>query len=156
MLLSDEKCIIKHIYYYILALPNDTSSLLMMTIISQWTYDGKNLLEFERAVVVMHESLPWMLGEEEGLSGTSPVVARGGGMTDAVGRRWLVATTALALARASSCARETQSKVRMDAADCEAPDAFYRAEERGEFFNTFVSMKREEGATPISEGERST
>jgi hypothetical protein len=87
MLLSDEKCIIKHIYYYILALPNDTSSLLMMTIISQWTYDGKNLLEFERAVVVMHESSPWMLGEEEGLSGTSPVVARGGGMTDAVGRR---------------------------------------------------------------------
>jgi hypothetical protein len=44
----------------------------------------------------------------------------------------------------------------MDAEDCEAPDAFYRVEERGEFFNTFVSMKREKGAAPISEGERST
>jgi hypothetical protein len=45
----------------------------------------------------------------------------------------------------------------MDAAmDCEAPGAFYRAEEGEEFFNASVSEKREEGTTPVSEGERST
>jgi hypothetical protein len=32
-----------------------------------------------------------MLGEEEGLSGTSPVVAQDGGATDATGRRGVVA-----------------------------------------------------------------
>jgi hypothetical protein len=32
-----------------------------------WTCDGKNSSEFERAVVVMHGSSSWMLGEEEGL-----------------------------------------------------------------------------------------
>jgi hypothetical protein len=35
---------------------------------SRWTYDGKNSPEFERTVTMMHESSPWMLGEEEGLS----------------------------------------------------------------------------------------
>jgi hypothetical protein len=45
----------------------------------------------------------------------------------------------------------------MDAVvDYEASDAFYRAKEGGKFFNAFVLGKREKGATPISEGERST
>jgi hypothetical protein len=35
---------------------------------SRSTSDGKNSSEFERALAVMHESSPWMLGEEEGLS----------------------------------------------------------------------------------------
>jgi hypothetical protein len=37
---------------------------------------GKNSPEFERATAVMHEISLWMLGEEEGLSETSPAVAR--------------------------------------------------------------------------------
>jgi hypothetical protein len=40
--------------------------------------------------------------------------------------------------------------------DCKAPGIFYRAEEGGEFFNASISKKREQGAAPISEGERST
>jgi hypothetical protein len=53
-------------------------------------------------------------------------------------------------------------------ADHEAPDAFYRAEERGEtvpwmrngrwrvkFCNASVLGRRDEGVAPISEGERS-
>jgi hypothetical protein len=40
--------------------------------------------------------------------------------------------------------------------DCEASGAFYRVKEGGEFFNAFVSGKREEGTTPILIGERST
>jgi hypothetical protein len=53
--------------------------------------------------------------------------------------------------------------------DYEAPNAFYRAEDGGEivswrrndcqrveFFNASVSGRREEGASPVSEGERST
>jgi hypothetical protein len=52
--------------------------------------------------------------------------------------------------------------------DCEAPDAFYRAEEGGktvlwrrigrqqvEFFNASIFGRREKGAVPVSEGERS-
>jgi hypothetical protein len=35
----------------------------------RWTCDGKNSSEFKRAVVVMHGSSPWILGEKEGLSG---------------------------------------------------------------------------------------
>jgi hypothetical protein len=46
---------------------------------SQWTYDGKNSLEFKHAAAVMHESMLWILGEEEGLSRTSPTIARGDG-----------------------------------------------------------------------------
>jgi hypothetical protein len=55
------------------------------------------------------------------------------------------------------------------AADCKSADTFYRAEEGGEmmswringrrrveFFNAFVLRTREEGATPISKGKRST
>jgi hypothetical protein len=42
-------------------------------------------------VTVMHGSSPWMLGEEEGLSGTSLVAAWGVGVTDAVGRRGVLA-----------------------------------------------------------------
>jgi hypothetical protein len=34
-------------------------------------------------------------------------------------------------------------------ADFEAPDAFYRAEEGGEFFNAFISGKKEEGQHPF-------
>jgi hypothetical protein len=34
---------------------------------SWWTCGGKNSPELERAVVVMHGSLPWMLGEKKGL-----------------------------------------------------------------------------------------
>jgi hypothetical protein len=45
----------------------------------------------------------------------------------------------------------------MDAAtDCEAPSAFYMAEEGGEFLNASISGKREEGTSFISNGERST
>jgi hypothetical protein len=33
------------------------------------TCDGKNSLKFECVAVVMHESSPWMLREEEGLPG---------------------------------------------------------------------------------------
>jgi hypothetical protein len=58
----------------------------------------------------------------------------------------------------------------MDAAtDCEAPNTFYNVEEVGEtmtwrrngrrqvkFFNASVSGRREEGATPVLEGEKST
>jgi hypothetical protein len=39
------------------------------------------------------------------------------------------------------------------AADCNAPGAFYRALEGGEFFNAFILGEREEGAAPILEGE---
>jgi hypothetical protein len=35
----------------------------------RWTCSSKNLIELECAVVVMHESLSWTLGEEEGLFG---------------------------------------------------------------------------------------
>jgi hypothetical protein len=48
---------------------------------SRWTCDSKNSPEFEHAVAVIESSL-WMLGEEEGLSETSPVVAQGGGAID--------------------------------------------------------------------------
>jgi hypothetical protein len=54
-------------------------------------------------------------------------------------------------------------------ANCEAPSDFYKVEEGGEmvswrrngrwqveFFNAFISGRREEGAAPVSEGERST
>jgi hypothetical protein len=41
----------------------------------------------------------------------------------------------------------------MDAAtDCEAPDAFYRAEEGGEFINASVLEKKEKGTVPVREG----
>jgi hypothetical protein len=43
--------------------------ILCLTFDSWWTCDGKNSLEFEHAVAVMHGSSPWMFGEEEGLSG---------------------------------------------------------------------------------------
>jgi hypothetical protein len=42
--------------------------------------------------VRVHRSSPWMLGEEEGLYGTSPAVAQSGGATDAAERRGVVAT----------------------------------------------------------------
>jgi hypothetical protein len=53
---------------------------------SQWTCDGKNSPEFKRAVAVMHGRPPWMLGEEEGLSGDLTVIAQGGGAMDAARR----------------------------------------------------------------------
>jgi hypothetical protein len=57
---------------------------------SQWTCDGKNSSEFERPMAVMYWYLLWMLGLEDGLFGTSPAVARGGGATDAAKRRGVV------------------------------------------------------------------
>jgi hypothetical protein len=67
---------------------------------------------------------------------------------------------------------QEKPKVRrgMDSAvGCEAPGAFYRAEEGGEtvswkrnglwrveFFNASILGRREDGAVPISEGEKST
>jgi hypothetical protein len=38
---------------------------------SWWTCDGKNSLELEHVAAVMHDSSPWMLEEEEELSGRS-------------------------------------------------------------------------------------
>jgi hypothetical protein len=38
---------------------------------SWWTCDGKNSLELEYVAAVMHDSSPWMLEEEEELSGRS-------------------------------------------------------------------------------------
>jgi hypothetical protein len=34
---------------------------------SRWTCDGKNSLEFERVIAVMHESSPWMFGRKGAL-----------------------------------------------------------------------------------------
>jgi hypothetical protein len=78
---------------------------------SRWTCDGKNSLEFERAVVMMHESSLWMIGEEEGPSGDIIDHSSGGEATDAVGQRGVVAATTWAPTRASYCVRETQRKV---------------------------------------------
>jgi hypothetical protein len=82
--------------------------------------------------VVMHESSLWMLDKEEGLSGDltgcssgrrsdgcSGAARSGGGDDLSSGER------------ESSCAKETQRKVE-NGLHCEAPSAFYRAEEVGE------------------------
>jgi hypothetical protein len=53
---------------------------------SLWTCNGKNSLEFERAVVVVHRSPSWMLGEEEGLSDDLTGRSSGGRATDAAGQ----------------------------------------------------------------------
>jgi hypothetical protein len=78
---------------------------------SRWTCDGKNSSEFERAVVMMHESSLWMIGEEEGPSGDIIDRSSGGEVTDVVGQRGVVAATTWAPTRVSSCVRETQRKV---------------------------------------------
>jgi hypothetical protein len=46
---------------------------------SWWTYNDKNSTVFERAVVMMHGSSSWMLGEEEGLSASGDLIGRSSG-----------------------------------------------------------------------------
>jgi hypothetical protein len=58
---------------------------------SRWTYDGKNSSELERTMVVMHGAHHGCLGRKRGALGTSSVVARGGGETDADRRQGVVA-----------------------------------------------------------------
>jgi hypothetical protein len=51
--------------------------------------DGKNLPEFN-VVAMMHGSSLWMLGRKKGSLSTSSVLARGGRVTDVVGRRGVI------------------------------------------------------------------
>jgi hypothetical protein len=115
------------------------------------------------------------LGRKRGSPRSSQAVAQGGGATDAAGRRGVVAVVTWAPSafyRAEERGEAEKFKVRwgMDAMiDYEIPSAFYRAEERGEavpwrrngrqwmkFFNAPISERKEEGASPVLEGERST
>jgi hypothetical protein len=68
------------------------------------------------------------LRRKRDLSGTTPAVARGGGATDAAGRRRLELWREQVLAQEKAKGRRG-----MDATtNCESPNSFYRVEEGGE------------------------
>jgi hypothetical protein len=61
-----------------------------------WRGQGAGIVDCDRRSVhggptTARTRSPWMLGEEEGLSETSLTVARGGGVTDAIRQRGVVA-----------------------------------------------------------------